>query len=323
VWPAEVSVLRSATAPKVSMAIAATRPEAMLTITALPDGFGAVQKAMNRTVEILRDMGELVDWFWVIEANPRGTGTHAHAFAHRVPDPERLQAAATRARLGHVHVSRTEKHTRTRQYLFTEVLRHPIGSPASQAAYRRHLDLNGGRAFHATRGFWFDASTGEKFPGIKAAIANVASTDEDWIFVHDSNVARLRAALLSSEVSGRSRPGDDETCPQGVRGASCASRTPGRPSPRTHRPRARSNRSCVLRSLLGHARCPRQGLRQGHDFASPAAPGGARSDPGRRTSHAPAWPDRQSDLSHRRAEWRPRAPRLLPMQQRGPPHTRA
>lgn len=159
------SVCRPAAARRQSAAIAAAQPDLFVTLTRVGDDWPTIRRRVNRFRDLIRR--ELDGWqdCYSVEANPRGTGHHAHLFAFAAEpftevDHGLFGDAAVRAGLGpivDVTMFRIDDGAKHLGYGLKSAL-NPPGEKSSAA--EAFLVMNGGRLLHATRGFFRDGAGG-------------------------------------------------------------------------------------------------------------------------------------------------------------------
>lgn len=138
-------------------AIRLAAPTQMLTLTGLHGVWRDDGPAVHDVFRNLRRTDRLeLAVAWATEANPRGTGYHAHGWlwgSHL--SHERLAYRANRAGLGGEVDVRPVTHSRNFAY--------PIKCAVhNERSLAEHLRLNGSEPLHARR-FWRDAASGERF----------------------------------------------------------------------------------------------------------------------------------------------------------------
>lgn len=127
-------------------------PERFITLTQAPDQWQALRQRIRKLALRLRAENYSVEWAWTVERGKRTGMIHVHALQHGSYIPQRT----LQAMWGHiVHVRRiddvdaaatyTTKHAAARvvSYTFKEARSH----------LQEHLDLNGGRGVHLSRGY--------------------------------------------------------------------------------------------------------------------------------------------------------------------------
>lgn len=116
----------------------------MITLTRVPSSWQQARWQVRDLVRRLRK-AYTIEMAWAIERNPKGTGFHLHAISHGEHIPKKRLKEMWGGR--HIDVRAVDGHA---EGYLTKC--------ASVAGYltkdrQQHLDLNGGRAVHFTRGF--------------------------------------------------------------------------------------------------------------------------------------------------------------------------
>jgi len=120
-----------------------------VTLTLAPEDWQDVREKMKRLVEYLRRQGIRVNWLWVVEEGSKSGMKHVHAvqWGDFIPWRDllswwgaRVQIEAADAAIG---------------YLGKNVIRY-LGKnlDGDREGIEGHMNLNGGRAAHWTRGFY-------------------------------------------------------------------------------------------------------------------------------------------------------------------------
>lgn len=121
-----------------------------VTLTLAPEQWDDVRKRMKDLVQYLRRQGVEVQWLWVVEEGEQTGMKHIHAVQwgpQKIPWQDllgwwghRVEIAAARAAMG---------------YLSKNVVRYlGKGLDGEGEDIEAHMNLNGGRAAHWTRGFY-------------------------------------------------------------------------------------------------------------------------------------------------------------------------
>lgn len=126
----------------------------LVTLTAVPDDFQRARAQVRDYQRRLREDGYDFEWAWAIEANPRGTGFHAHGVQHGDYVPQRLLQDRWGGRRVDVRAMKTPG---VGVYAVKEALRVAgyvtKGAGEQHGGLDAHLDRNGGRVYHSTRNF--------------------------------------------------------------------------------------------------------------------------------------------------------------------------
>jgi hypothetical protein len=166
----------------------------------------------------LRRLGFAVQDAFHVEANPLGTGHHAHlwTWGPSLLDEAAVSEAAVRAGMGReVWVGHRERPAGAPLWYGMKTVldfAHPTQLAPEISQY---LELNGGRLLHASRGFWRDAEGREIRGGVRAAakLARRQGSDDEWAIVNlppglvqtcdlDTRSTRRAASQPSSAWSG-------------------------------------------------------------------------------------------------------------------------
>lgn len=159
----------------VGSAVGLAAPRWLVTLTQVGSRWPIIHERYTRFRQALKRGGVNTEMAFHVEPNPRGTGTHAHAWAHGGPPRTReLRAAADTANMGSVVLLReihlpSDGTITALTYGMKACLTVPENGGELAADAREYLDLNGGRLVHASRGFWRDAH-GHSLGSQKAAV---------------------------------------------------------------------------------------------------------------------------------------------------------
>ena len=162
-WPASCKSIRCLVcgpreASKRAYRAAAARPERFVTLTQLPESFQEARAAEKRLLKALRRRGYKVEWCISHERTRSGL-RHAHALQRGDPIPQReLSALAERAGMGRVCDIRRIRTPGAASYALKEALTVVGYATKGTARLDEHLELNGGRMYRVTRGYWREAA---------------------------------------------------------------------------------------------------------------------------------------------------------------------
>ena len=193
---------------KVGLAIALAQPQRHGRVSLVGDTWELVQARMNRLRYDLRSDGTKVEWIWMVEANPRGTGHHAHFWQHGDFIPQdRLQRLCERRGMGIPWIGAWK--ARKPQSGDPDALQtviygmkgaaYGLKATATTSGLAEHLRLNGGRLEHHSRGFFREGDQQlSKADAIKRATELVHAEDgpDHWV------LKRGRCELPASQASG-------------------------------------------------------------------------------------------------------------------------
>jgi hypothetical protein len=154
---------------QVHRAVLLTRPESMILITGLSGCWATDNKAINKFLTALRRDGYEINLVYAIEQNPRLTGHHAHGWFYGSDIPQsHLQRRAHLAGLGRTDMTPV-RSSRNFGYPFK-------GCAWNLDSVSEYGLNNGTMRIHATRGYWRDHRTGDKFDSMETCAAAVATT---------------------------------------------------------------------------------------------------------------------------------------------------
>ncbi len=138
-----------------SSAVEFVRPTHLLTVTRLDEDWQPNRARMNRLMRCLRSGGRRLEWFYVIEELAASAGAHAHVLLRGdVPEAEKLHELCARAGFRFPDLQPLDRPRSNASYFFKV-------AAWTETSLAFHSQLNGGRLFHASRGFWLDPSNGE------------------------------------------------------------------------------------------------------------------------------------------------------------------
>jgi hypothetical protein len=143
----------------------------LVTLTALPDDFQTARGQVRDFARRLRSDGYTWEWAWAIEANPRGTGYHAHGLQHGDYVPVRHLVQRWGQRVVDVRALSTPG---AGVYAVKEALRVAgyVGKGAQAGGLHDHLDRNGGRPVHMSAGFLHGCTKREALAELRTDLAD-------------------------------------------------------------------------------------------------------------------------------------------------------
>jgi hypothetical protein len=178
---------------------AASRPERMLTFTALSGDWQENRERVKTLVHSLRRLGYRVQLFWAVEENPKGTGWHVHAVQHGDFVPWEVLLRLWDAR---VSIERIRVEVEASRYVIKGAAAANYVTKGTTSDLAKHRAMNGGRAAHWSRGFMrLENGEPQTATALRAALG-LSSLAGEWLLVpaHTvltvAHVRRLRTAQL-------------------------------------------------------------------------------------------------------------------------------
>lgn len=150
----------------------------MVTLTQIPEPWQLARQQVRDFLRRLRRSGT-VEWAWTIERNPRGTGYHAHALSHG----DYMRKELMRERWGGRFVDVRRVAATATGYLAK--CQQLAGYQQKDAD--KHLEINGGRAIHMTRGYLHGRTAREALQEM--------STGEEW-YLSLATVDEIRSTTM-------------------------------------------------------------------------------------------------------------------------------
>lgn len=131
--------------------IAWAQPERFVTLTQAPDSWQAVRQRMRTLTMRVRRAGYRCEWAWTVEKGAKTGMVHIHALQHGSYVPQ----AALQDLWGRiVHVRAIRGARSAAGYAMKEAGRVAgYAMKGTHAQLLDHLDLNGGRGCHLSRGY--------------------------------------------------------------------------------------------------------------------------------------------------------------------------
>lgn len=131
--------------------LAWAKPTRFVTLTQAPDGWQALRMKVRRLAHELRHDGYRVQWAWTVEQGSKTGMRHVHLLQHGDFIPQGVLQEAW----GHiVHIEAIKGGRGAAAYAMKEAARvSAYAMKESRADFLAHLDRNGGRACHLSRGY--------------------------------------------------------------------------------------------------------------------------------------------------------------------------
>lgn len=164
-------------AVEIGRAIEMTKPEFFITVTRAGDDWATVHQRMTKARDRLRRRGIRVNWIYFVEPHSQLPSLHIHAWVWGLDLGQLLTMRAVLRDLEmgpRIHIDPAWRYSK--HYPMKMVLN-------DGADGARFLQINGGRLFHASQGFWRDP-TGRTLHGQRAAIraAHPDRGSRGWFF---------------------------------------------------------------------------------------------------------------------------------------------
>lgn len=139
-----------------SWALADAAPERFITLTRVGDDWPTIRARMFRLRHRLSEAGCEVEWAWMVEANPRGTGHHVHAWQRGSFVPQRTLAALSRRGGAGVVVDVRAWQSVDQDAISYGLkgLDYGLKGVRDPTVARDWLSANGGRLTHQSRRWW-------------------------------------------------------------------------------------------------------------------------------------------------------------------------
>lgn len=130
------------------------KPSRLVTLTLVGDRIEVIRDRVKKVHHELRGAGYPLESWWVVEANPRGTGHHVHALVRSgyIPQAVLSEIADYRGMGFRVDIRKLDREERGGAYLVKEVAAAYLVK--GRERIDRFLAINGGRYGHHTRGFF-------------------------------------------------------------------------------------------------------------------------------------------------------------------------
>lgn len=132
--------------------VAWAEPTRFVTLTQAPDDWQRLRQKVRKLTLTLRSAGHDLEWAWTVERGSRTGMIHVHALQHGSYIPQR----ELQDRWGHrVDIRRISDVDGAARYTTKHASRRVVGYTMKHTGddLQRHLDLNGGRGVHLSRGY--------------------------------------------------------------------------------------------------------------------------------------------------------------------------
>jgi hypothetical protein len=152
----------------------------LVTLTGLPEDFQRARGQVRDFARNLRNDGYRWEWAWAIEANPKGTGYHAHGVQHG----DYVSQAHLQQRWGGRIVDvRALSRPGAGVYAVKEALRVAgyVTKGTAGGGLVDHLGRNGGRAVHWSRGYLHGNTKREALAQLRTELAGGEALT--WVLV--------------------------------------------------------------------------------------------------------------------------------------------
>jgi hypothetical protein len=131
--------------------LAWANPTRFVTLTCAPDDWQALRAKVRKLTMRLRAEGYRVEWAWTVERGSKTGMKHVHALQHGDFIPQRT----LQSMWGPItHIERVRGSEGAATYAMKEASRVAgYTMKGSRSNLHEHLALNGGRAYHMSRGY--------------------------------------------------------------------------------------------------------------------------------------------------------------------------
>lgn len=151
-------------------------PERFVTLTLAPDEWQALRQKVRKLKLTLGKAGYPTEWAWTVEQGKRTGMRHVHCLQHGRYIPQRTLADAWGAR---VDIRRIGQASGAGVYAMKEALRVAgYAMKGGHDAMLAHLERNGGRGCHLSRGYLRGKTTAEV-----EALLRPTDPDLSWVLV--------------------------------------------------------------------------------------------------------------------------------------------
>jgi hypothetical protein len=179
--------------------VAWAQPERFLTLTQAPPDWQACRQKVRKLALRLREAGRAVEWAWTVEKGKQTGMIHVHLLQHGDYLPQRELQAMWGRRVDVRRISDVDGAARyTTKHAARRLASYTMKGATAQLA--EHLDLNGGRGVHLSRGY---------LRGYRS--------DEVWRLLHPASALdwlQVPAHLSDAEAAAMCHPGVDSKSTQ-------------------------------------------------------------------------------------------------------------
>lgn len=159
------------TAAVMTWALSRATRRRLVTLTAADENWQDRRWRMNALLRELRRDGRKCEWAWSTEVNPKGTGYHVHA----VQWGDFLPIRDVVKHWGAVADARALKQPGAGVYAVKEALRvagYAVKGAVTAEGLGDHLEVNGGRVAHWSRGFLHGSTRREALSEVRKTLSD-------------------------------------------------------------------------------------------------------------------------------------------------------
>lgn len=174
---------------KLGLAVQYAAPERFVRLSLVGDDHETRRNRIKRLAYRVRKDGYAWNVAYAVERNPAGTGHHAHLYQHGDFIPQaRLQELCIREGMGQPHIKAWRSDSGAATYAMKAATYAQKGA-LGQDGLGEHLELNGGRILHVSRGFWRHGSGGGTIKNQREAVRAALEAlhgprgDDQWVLM--------------------------------------------------------------------------------------------------------------------------------------------